>query len=245
MVQIINIVVGSLLLVILLMSIISCIVVHRKYKKMFATMQNVGRDKNLLLIEREYRHGYLKDKVARIRLFVEKEFYQIKMFKIPLYTYEDFSINCVYFSVLLGLTFTLIIIALSKQTISTMVIEVFWLSIQGLLSGMIIMIARNFAGIPASREIFMVNLCSYLEHELKLFNGVDKDDEVIQTHQKVEKNSENTVSQQEGVTGSSQHRDDGVLDLSVHQEEGEQGLEDSKEGFNERALLEVLEAIFN
>ncbi|MBC7959751.1 MAG: hypothetical protein H7X94_07785, partial [Vallitaleaceae bacterium] len=72
MMEIINGTVGTMLLLLFVCGLFCNFVVKKKYEKMFLTMRNKGRDKNLLIIERDYRHGYLKERVDRIKVFVER-----------------------------------------------------------------------------------------------------------------------------------------------------------------------------
>lgn len=241
MTEIINGVVGIIILILFIVGMFCNYVVKKKYDKMFATMKNKGRDKNLLIIERDYRHGYLKDRVERIKVFVEKEYYEIKLCNIPLYTFEDFTISSVYFSALLGLTFTVILVALPQANLYSRMIQIFFLSIEGLFLGTILMVFRTILGINSLRDIFKVNLCNYLEHELELFDEAERDDEgnlVLQTNynksEKVEEGSR--FHYQSAECGSNN-----VFNLSDHRQvEAAKSVEPE---FDEKALLQVLEEI--
>jgi hypothetical protein len=203
MMEIMNIVVGITILSFFSLGVICNIVVKRKYKKMFATMDNKGRDKNLLIIERDYRHGYLQDRVERIKVFVEKEYYEIKISNIPLYMFENFTITSVYIIVLLGLIFTFLHIALSNGSMQGDIIYVFLPTVIGLILGTVLMILHTILGLKEKREIFKVNLCNYLENELELFNGVEKEDEVnIQIQQNKEIHCENNQSSENIIKNS-------------------------------------------
>lgn len=240
MTNIINGVVGSIILILFLIGIFCNYVVKKKYDKMFATMNNSGQDKNLLIIEREYRHGYLKDRVERIKIFVEKEYYEIKICNIPLYAFEDFTISSVYFVALLGLTFTVIQVALPQINIYDRMIQIFFLSIEGLILGTILMVFRTMLGINTLREIFKVKLCSYLEHELELFDEAERDEEgnlfIEKHHKNIQKNKKDNYSDSQAI----ERRSDNILDLSNDRKAKKDGLENV---FDERALLQVLEEI--
>ncbi|PKM93954.1 MAG: hypothetical protein CVU84_13675 [Firmicutes bacterium HGW-Firmicutes-1] len=240
MTEIINGVVGTIILFIFVIGIFCNYVVKKKYDKMFATMKNKGQDKNLLIIERDYRHGYLKDRVERIKVFVEKEYYEIKLCNIPLYAFEDFTISAVYFAALLGLTFTVILVALPQVNLYDRMLHIFFLSIEGLLLGTILMVFRTILGINAQRDIFKVNLCNYLENELELFDEAEKDDEGNLFLQKI--NIEDTKSQ-ECAESSGQNTEFGssvVFDFSDSRQYETKSVEND---FDERALLQVLEEI--
>lgn len=240
MTEIINGVVGIIILILFIAGMFCNYVVKKKYDKMFATMKNKGRDKNLLIIERDYRHGYLKDRVERIKVFVEKEYYEIKLCNIPLYAFEDFTISSVYFAALLGLTFTVILVALPQANLYNRMIEVFFLSIEGLFLGTILMVYRTVLGINSLRDIFKVNLCSYLEHELELFDEAERDEEgnlVLQkNNEKGKETEEGHRLDHKGAELSSSN----VFNLSDHRQTEAKSVEPE---FDEKALLQVLEEI--
>lgn len=240
MTEIINGVVGIIILILFIIGMFCNYVVKKKYDRMFATMKNKGRDKNLLIIERDYRHGYLKDRVERIKVFVEKEYYEIKLCNIPLYAFEDFTISAVYFSALLGLTFTVILVALPQANLYNHMIHVFFLSIEGLFLGTVLMVYRTVLGINSLRDIFKVNLCNYLEHELELFDEAERDD---QGNLVLQKDIIDSKEDEEGHRPNHQnfeHRGNNVFDLSDHRQAEAQSVEAE---FDEKALLQVLEEI--
>jgi hypothetical protein len=239
MIGIINWVIGTIILFIFILAVLSISCVSKKYKKMFSTMKDLDHDKNLLIIEREYRHGYLQDRVERIKLFVEKQYYEIKLLGIPLYAFEDFTISSVYFVVLLGITFTFILISLPSSSISSQMISVFFLSIEGLLLGVVLMVIRTLSGISEKREIFQVNLCNYLEHELELFDGVEKDEEDVSKVQEIsEKNQADETRQESGAEADCR-----TLYGYNHIPASGENSEDIEISFDEKALMQVLEEI--
>lgn len=240
MINIINITIGSILGLIFCVGIFCNVVVKKKYSKMFATMKNTAHDKNLLIIERDYRHGYLKDRVERIKVFVEREYYEIKIAKIPLYAFEDFSISAVYFVALLGLTFTFILISLPNVSVSNQMLQVFFLSVEGLVCGMILMVTRTITGQSELREIFKVNLCNYLEHELELFDEAERY-ENIKVLQNNEEKIQANQDTEENHFESNKSIDDSTNDLPTS---GESESENIEIIFDENALLQVLQEMF-
>lgn len=239
MTDIINGVVGSIILLLFLVGIFCNYVVKKKYDKMFATMSNSGQDKNLLIIEREYRHGYLKDRVERIKIFVEKEYYEIKICNVPLYAFEDFTISSVYFVALLGLTFTVIQVALPQINIYSRMIKIFFLSIEGLILGTILMVFRTMLGINTLREIFKVKLCSYLEYELELFDEAERDEEGNLFFEKSYKNNKKNEKDLYCNNQNIESAGNNVFNLSNDRQDKTEGIDN----FDERALLQVLEEI--
>ncbi|PKM49644.1 MAG: hypothetical protein CVV02_14920 [Firmicutes bacterium HGW-Firmicutes-7] len=240
MTDIINGVVGIIILLIFIIGMFCNYVVKKKYDKMFATMKNKGQDKNLLIIEREYRHGYLKDRVERIKVFVEKEYYEIKLCNIPLYAFEDFTISAVYFAAILGLTFTVILVALPQTILYDGMLHTFFLSIEGLFLGTILMVFRTILGINEQRDIFKVNLCSYLENELELFDEAEKDDEGNIFLQKSKHEYKKNQGRDEGANKNIEHGSGVVFSLSDVRQPEEKSIEND---FDEVALLQVLEEI--
>ncbi len=238
MMEIINGTVGTILLILFIIGIFCNIVVRKKYTKMFLTMKNKGRDKNLLIIERDYRHGYLKDRVDRIKVFVEREYYEITLSKIPLYAFEDFTISSVYFIALLGLTFTVILVALPQINLYHNMISVFFLSIEGLFFGTILMVLRTFLGINALRDIFKVNLCNYLENELELFDEAERDDEGNLFNKKTSKISKKNENSGSGDSQGLELSGHGVFHLSDYRQSKTESIE-----FDEMALIQVLDEI--
>lgn len=240
MTEIINSVVGIIIFIIFTVGMFCNYVVKKKYDKMFATMKNKGRDKNLLIIERDYRHGYLKDRVERIKVFVEKEYYDIKLCNIPLYAFEDFTISSVYFAALLGLTFTVILIALPQTNLYSRMIQIFFLSIEGLFLGTILMVFRTVLGINSLRDIFKVNLCTYLEHELELFDEAERDDEGNLILQKNYDKSEEGQENHRHYNKNTECGSGNVLNLSDRRQAE---TKDVEQEYDEKALIQALEEI--
>lgn len=240
MIQIINGTVGTIIFLLFIIGLFCNYVVKKKYNKMFLTMKDKGRDKNLLIIERQYRHGYLKDRVDRIRVFVEREYYDIKLSKIPLYAFEDFTISAVYFVALLGLTFTVILVALPHINLYENMITIFFLSIEGLFLGTVLMVFRTVLGINALRDIFKVNLCNYLENELELFDEAERDEEgnLFQKNDKTATKNEKIDISDNGDPQSVESCGHGVFHLSDYRQSKTEGLD-----FDEQALIQVLEEI--
>lgn len=238
MIEIINLVVGGMILLLFIIGIFCNYVVKKKYTKMFSTMENKGRDKNLLIIEREYRHAYLKERVERIKVFVEMQYYEIKLCNIPLYAFEDFTISAVYFVGLLGLIFTIILLAIPSQLNHVPMYQLFFLCIEGLVCGFILMIIRTLLSVPTLRDIFKVNLCSYLEHELELFDEAERDEEGNLFPKKIQEKEEDHTKDPEDPIGSVERGSDGLLHLSDHRQAQ---AKDIKNDFDEKALLQVLE----
>lgn len=240
MTGIINGVVGSMIGAIFAIGMFCNYVVRKKYSKMNSTMNNSGQDKNLLIIERQYRHGYLQDRVERIKIFVEKEYYEIKICGIPLYVFEDFTISSVYFVALLGLTFTVIQVALPQINVYSNMIKIFFLSIEGLILGTILMVYRTVLGIHSLREIFKINLCNYLEYELELFDEAERDEEGNLFSEKSHKNFKKSKKNNKEDNQNIEPRGNNVFNLSHDRKLKENRVE---EDFDEFDLLQVLEEI--
>lgn len=236
--EIINLVVGSMIFLLFVIGVFCNYVVKKKYAKMFLTMENKGRDKNLLIIECEYRHAYLKERVERIKVFVERQYYEIKLCNIPLYAFEDFTISAVYFVGLLGLIFTIILLALPSQLNYVPMVQIFFLCIEGLVCGFILMVIRTWLSIPTLRDIFKVNLCSYLEHELELFDEAERDEEGNLFPKKKQEKSYEDEEGSEICDGSAELGSSSVLHLSDRRQAQTKDIENV---FDEKALLQVLE----
>lgn len=237
-IEIINSTVGVIILLLFIVGMFCNYVVKKKYDKMFLTMKNKGRDKNLLMIERDYRHGYLKERVDRIRVFVEREYYDIQLGKIPLYAFEDFTISAVYFVALLGLTFTIILIALPGSDIYNHMFKMFFLSIEGLVLGTILMVFRTLLGINALRDIFKVNLCNYLENELELFDEAERDEDGNLFFKKNDKTTQESENSDNIINKDIEFGGHGVFHLSDYRQPKTESIE-----FDEEALIQVLDEI--
>ena len=230
----INIIVSTTIILIFALGLACNLLVKRKYIRMFKTMRNNAHDKNLLIIERDYRHGYLKDRVERIKIFVEKEYYEIKVAGIPLYVFEDFTISSVYLNVLLGLTFTFILVALPEEKLS---FNLYLLGILGLTSGTLLYGTRAVMGIAALKDIFKVKLCDYLEYELELFNEDEKDEANI-IYKKEQKKNRHAAQDKESAWRLDSDHESGTDSLP---DDGE--TEDIEIVFDESFILQMLDEI--
>lgn len=240
MIEMMNLVVGIVIVAFFTGGVFCNIIVKKKYNRMFATMKNKGKDKNMLIIERDYRHGYLQDRVERIKVFVEKEYYDIKISNTPLYKLEDFTITSVYFIVLIGLIFTFLLIALINGSMEGKIIEIFFLSILGLVLGTVLMTLHVVLGLNDLRDIFKVNLCNYLENELELFGGVELEDEIST---KIQENQKQSTNNNENKSSTSKSIEpDSYRDINLS-ESTESGATNIGPLIDERMLEEVLEEI--
>lgn len=173
MVEIINSIVSIALLIIFTMGCFSCITVNKKYRFMLKTIEGEYNDNDIIRIEKSYQHN-LVDR-HNTRMFVEKNYYSIKVLKIPIHILEDVAINSMYYTVLIGLTFTFIELALISNGNNINLQGVFICSIVGLAFGLLLLGIRMICGLVKKREMFTVYMCNYLSNVLKL--DLEKEDE--------------------------------------------------------------------
>lgn len=239
MVDIINVTVSCILGFLFLMGIVFNSAVKKKYNRMFSTITSRGRDKDLLKMERNYRHAYLKEQVDRIDIFVERQYYGIRLFKLPLYVVEDMTLNLVYIVCLIGATFSLILFALPSGNAVNSFLDTWLLAIEGFIYAIILMVIHSLLCIHSLRRAFKVKLCHYLNYDLELYDDAERDEEghlfFHKDYKARKKHKEVAESTDKGV----EHHSDNLIHLSKGRETKEDYLKD----FDDEVLLQILDEI--
>ncbi|GKX30209.1 hypothetical protein SH1V18_26890 [Vallitalea longa] len=170
----INLIVCSILTFVFIIGVFSCLSANNKYNGILKTIDGKFMDKDIMFIEHKYRHRVVSGtKPLNTKIFIEKNLYNIKVNKIPIYILEDLAINTLYFTILIGLTFTFLEIALLNKINIEVLPNVLICGIFGLVLGLILLGVRMICRIDDKKEIATIYLCNHLDNELKVvMNGV-------------------------------------------------------------------------
>lgn len=241
MTLIVNTVMSIVITGVFLLAIACNLVVQIKYKRMMNTMENKGRDKHLLKIERAYRHAYLKDRTESLDVFTVKEYYNIRILNIPIHFIEELAFSSIYVVTVLGIAFSLILLALPRQSLQGDLLQIFLLSIEGLVFGLILRVAKTFFCLEALKEIFLIQLSEYLGYELELFDEVERDEEGHLFFHKDYKENPKVQEVYRDHDNIIEFRSNSAVALSDIRETTTEELEQK---FDEKVLLQVLDEIF-
>ena len=170
----INLIVCSILTFVFIIGVFSCITANNKYNGILKTIDGKFKDKDIMHIEHKYRHRIVSEtKPLNTKIFIEKNLYNIKVGKIPIYILEDMAINTLYFTILIGLTFTFLEIALLNKINIEVLPNVLICGIVGLVLGLILLGVRMICRLEDKKEMATIYLCNHLDNELKIvMNGV-------------------------------------------------------------------------
>lgn len=165
----INMIVCVALLLIFIIGVFSCLSANNKYNGILKTINGKFMDKDVMLIEHNYRHRVVSgNKPFNTKIFIEKNFYNIKINKIPIYILEDLAINTLYCIVLIGLTFTFLEISLLNKLDAVNLQSVLTCGIAGLVLGLLLLGVRMICRIEDKKEIATIYMCNHLDNELKI-----------------------------------------------------------------------------
>lgn len=157
------------LLVIFLVGVFSCLTANNKYNGILKTVDGKFVDKDVLMIEHKYRHLVVSGrKPLNTKIFIEKNLYGMKVNKIPIYILEDLAINTLYCTILVGLTFTFLEIALMNKMDAKQLQSVLLCGIVGLILGILILGVRMVCRLEDKKEIATIYMCNHLDNELKI-----------------------------------------------------------------------------
>jgi hypothetical protein len=165
----VNAIVCLALLIIFLIGVFSCLTANNKYNGMLKTIDGKFMDKDIMLMEHKYRHRVLTgNRPTNTKIFIEKDIYNIRISKIPMYILEDVAINTLYCIVLVGLTFTFLEIALLNKISAVNLQEVLTCGIVGLVLGLILLGIRMICRLEDKKEIAIIYMCNHLDNELEV-----------------------------------------------------------------------------
>ncbi|QUI21188.1 hypothetical protein HZI73_02325 [Vallitalea pronyensis] len=157
------------LLVIFLVGVFSCLTANNKYNGILKTVDGKFMDKDVLMIEHTYRHLVVSGrKPLNTKIFVEKNLYGIKVNKVPIYILEDLAVNTLYCTILVGLTFTFLEIALMSKMEVKQLQSVLLCGIVGLILGVLLLGVRMVCRLEDKKEIATIYMCNHLDNELKI-----------------------------------------------------------------------------
>ncbi|WP_113672859.1 hypothetical protein [Vallitalea guaymasensis] len=170
----INLIVCSILFFIFIIGVFSCLSANNKYNGILKTIDGRFMDKDVMMIEHKYRHRVVSGtKPLNTKIFIEKNLYDIKINKIPISILEDIAINTLYFTILIGLTFTFLEIALLNKININNLPNVLICGIVGLVLGLVLLGVRMICRLEDKKEIAAIYLCNHLDNELEIvMNGV-------------------------------------------------------------------------
>ncbi len=245
MIDSINWIVSSILFIFFIIGLTCSILVKRKYGAMLKTIKALEQDKDVIKIKRFYDKTMDKHKCQNTLAFIEKEYYDIKINKIPMVLLEEIGINAMYYIVLLGLTFTFLEIALQSNAVKLEAAQVFTCSIVGIVLGLVLLIFRTAYGLGEKRDMFVVNMCHYLDNTREHRNKV-KDEDIEgnkSNNQDVQEVEEETTVNPEDLEGFVYHQKAGG-----HRDECAFSSEESEEQqqcINDQILEDVIEEIMS
>jgi hypothetical protein len=174
MFDIINLIVCSILFFISIIGVFSCLSANNKYNEIIKTIDGKFVDKDVMTIEHKYRHRVVSGtKPLNTKIFIEKNLYDIKINKVPIRLLEDIGVNSLYFTILIGLTFTFLEIALLNKININNLPDVLICGIVGLILGLVLLGVRMMCRLEDKKEIAAIYLCNHLDNELEIvMNGV-------------------------------------------------------------------------
>ncbi|MCT4545017.1 MAG: hypothetical protein N4A63_15915 [Vallitalea sp.] len=215
MYDMINLLVCSIVFFVFIVGVFSCLSANNKYNGILKTIDGKFMDKDVMLIEHQYRHRVVSgNKPINTKIFIEKYFYNIKVNKIPIYILEDLAVNTLYFVILIGLTFTFLEIALMNKVYLSNLPNVLICGIVGLILGLLLLGIRMICRIDDKKEVAIIYMCNHLDNELQIvMNGVkianegySKNKEIKKFNKKDKKNIENIKD----YTKFSRNRDENI-----------------------------------
>lgn len=157
------------LLIIFFIGVFSCLTANNKYNAILRTVDGKYVDKDVLMIEHKYRHLVVSGrKPMNTKVYVEKNFYDMKVSKVPIYILEDLASNTLYCTILMGLTFTFLEIALMNKIEAKHLQSVLLCGIVGLMLGVLLLGVRMICRLEDKREIATIYMCNHLDNELKI-----------------------------------------------------------------------------
>ncbi|TCT12280.1 hypothetical protein EDC18_11252 [Natranaerovirga pectinivora] len=164
--QVINIII----ILVGIVGIIALLISNTVYSTLLKESKDVGFSESKLLknIKLKYENCYkLELYIHEVEAFIDKNLYGKKIFKIPIYFWENIALETMYICMILGFLGSLINVTYYIQNNILPIINGLIPGIVGFTMATVLLIIKTFVAVETKKNVFYSNVKDYLQNILK------------------------------------------------------------------------------